>query len=454
VADAESRELFRDYRNGDDAAATAIFDRYVTRLEALARTRLGHSIKRRVDPEDVVQSAFRSFFIHARESEFALKAKGDLWRLLAAITLNKLHGQVEKQSAQKRSARRELADASDLLRQIESPSSADVVAVCEEFHLALRSLSPIEQRALALELEGQSLDKISRALGKSSRSTRRYLADAREKIERRLSPVHQSRPLVEGAPHTPLRYSDYVLERMLGVGGMGKVYRAREKCLGNVVALKSLHKAQLVDPRAVEKFLQEAQILTRLRHPNIVRIHGLGRYPGGGYFIAMQMIDGVDLETVRTQRKFSAWEIASVGSQVTAAIHHAHAHGIVHCDVKPANILLDQHGQIFITDFGFAHLMGPEISARGVGGTVGYAAPEVLQGADPTPAADIYAIGMLLRVLATGSLNGELPIDADEPQKQLEAIWRHCLQFVPAARYHAVQLMAGLERIGQERNAT
>lgn len=448
MTDAQSHELLRDYREGDESAATAIFDRYVARLQALSRSRLGEILRRRVDPEDVVQSAFRSFFFRARTDEFGVRAAGDLWRVLAAITLHKLHSQVDTHTAQKRSVRREKSDASELLTQAEEPTPADVAAVVEEFHLALKRLSPMEQRALSLELEGTSLEDISRTLGKSERSTRRYLADAREKIEKRLLLAREPQQQVDAVPQASLRYADYQLETMLAAGGMGKVYRATEKASGNSVALKSLHKSHLADARAVQRFVQESQILARLTHPNIVGTRGLGRYPGGGFFIVMELIDGVDLESERQLRRFSASEVVSIVRQVVAAIQHAHCRGIVHCDVKPANILLDPSGHVFVTDFGFAHFLTPSASARGVGGTRGYTAPEVLDGAEPTRAADIYAIGVLLRVLLTGSITGELPLDADGRSRALENIWMRCLQSEPSARYAtASELLAMLDRI-------
>jgi RNA polymerase sigma factor (sigma-70 family) len=452
VTEAESQELLQDYRRGDAAAAAAIFDRYVARLETLARSRLGGMLRRRVDPEDVVQSAFRSFFLHARDDAFTLNATGDLWRLLAAITLNKLHGQCEKHAAQKRNAHREVALASSDLAQATAPTTADLAAVIEEFHLALKSLSPIEQRALTLELEGHTLSDIGRVLGKSERSTRRYLAEARTKIERRLVCAHNRRRPFNAVPQATLQYADYRLEKMLAAGGMGKVYRATEKVSGRVVALKSLHKAHLADARAVQKFVQEAQILARLEHPNIVRKRGLGRYPGGGYFIVMDLIEGIDLEAERCRRTFASTEIARILRQVAAALHHAHGQGIVHCDVKPANILLASDGHALVTDFGFAHLTTPTRTENAVGGTRGYVAPEVLHGDVPTPAADIYAIGMLLRVLATGSFAGELSADADEDSRQLERIWRRCLQTDSEMRYATShELVAEFNRISGER---
>ena len=110
MSDPKSHELLDQFLAGNSEAAAAIFDRYVERLLALARTRIGVKLRRRVDPEDVVQSAYRSFFVHAQNSEYQLDRSGDLWRLLARTTMNKLYGQIEKQTAAKRSIDREVAE--------------------------------------------------------------------------------------------------------------------------------------------------------------------------------------------------------------------------------------------------------------------------------------------------------------------------------------------------------
>src|SRR5690606_14088832 len=93
-----------------------------------------------------------------------------------------------------------------------------------------------------------------------------------------------------------LRYSDYVLQQMLGSGGMGKVFRALEKTTGRTVAIKALHKARQSDPRAVSRFVHEAHILATLRHPNIVGVQGIGQFPSGGYILALDYVDGTDLQ--------------------------------------------------------------------------------------------------------------------------------------------------------------
>src|SRR5262249_44882145 len=147
VSRLNSRELLQSYQAGESSAAAEIFDRYVARLLGLARDRIGPRLRRRVDAEDVVQSAYRSFFVHAKDGAYRLTEQGDLWRLLASITLHKLHRQIERHAAAKRSLDREAALESTHPQAAE-PSPAEVIAVAEELHRALDRLKPDERLVL------------------------------------------------------------------------------------------------------------------------------------------------------------------------------------------------------------------------------------------------------------------------------------------------------------------
>jgi RNA polymerase sigma-70 factor (ECF subfamily) len=171
-----SHELYRLYRDGRSDAATAIFDRYVARLIALVRGRVGAKLQRRVDAEDVVQSAYRSFFVHARGDGYEIAKSGDLWRLLAGIALNKLYGQIETHTAAKRSIRREdaaLAAAASV--EAPEPSAQEAAAIIEELQLILSDLTTEERSALASRLQGLSIEEIGASIGKSQRTIRRLL---------------------------------------------------------------------------------------------------------------------------------------------------------------------------------------------------------------------------------------------------------------------------------------
>jgi len=403
-----------------------------------------------VDAEDIVQSAYRSFFVHAQSGEYQLTQSGDLWRLLASITLNKLYGQVERQTAAKRNPDREVPGG-DYIKEAQAPepSAAEIVGLIEELHLVIDSMLADEQLVLTSRLEGKSIEEISGLLNKSERTIRRLLTEAKRKIEQRLLAGESTTPkqIPSVDPYAPLLFSDYVLEQLLGSGGMGKVFRAREKSTGKMVAIKALHKARQSDERAVSQFTQEAQILANLRHPNIVGVRGLGQFPGGGYFMVMDFVDGVDLQSRLNQDPFSLAEVISIGKQVAGAVSHAHSQGIVHCDLKPGNVLLDQNGHVFVADFGFAFLIATDYATKAniIGGTAGYIAPEILSHeSQPTPAADIYAIGMLLWVIATGDLPNDSNslCEVDDHFAPLRPICQRCIAENPDSRYSTVKEVA------------
>ena len=235
----------RLYQDGQSEAATAIFDRYVERLLALARRRIGQKLKRRFDPEDVVQSAYRSFFVHAKNEEYQLARSGDLWRLLASITLNKLYRQIEKQTAAKRSVKRETPADNSLAAEVPDPSAAECVGVIEQMHLAIKGLSTDERLVLTAWLQGQPIGEISESIGKSGANACRLMARARQRVEQRLLGDPPAAVRIGGSNESadleqaPLQYSDYVLEQLLGSGGMGKIFRATEKSTGRTVAIKA-----------------------------------------------------------------------------------------------------------------------------------------------------------------------------------------------------------------------
>ena len=407
----KSQDLLQLYIEGQDDAATAIFDRYVSRLIALARSRIGPKLKRRIDAEDVIQSAYRSFFVHAKDDQYQLNKAGDLWRLLASITLHKLYGQIEKQTAAKRSINNEEpTDLAAVAATAPEPSPAEVIAIVEELNSVTQNL-PLEERLVfAARLQGQGIAEIGKAVEKSERTVRRLLARVKRKMELRLlqSDITDDISQTSAIEHdAPLLYSDYVLEQLLGSGGMGKVFRARVKSTRRKVAIKTLHKMRQSDARAISQFVQEAQLLAKLHHANIVRVEGLGRFPGGGYFMVMDFIDGVDLQSRLEVSPLAIQEALGIVQDVASAIGHAHEKGIIHCDLKPGNVLQDRNGNVLVTDFGFAFLIAGSVASGGnsIGGTAGFIAPEIINGqSKPTPATDIYSLGVLLWSLVTGAL--------------------------------------------------
>jgi DNA-directed RNA polymerase specialized sigma24 family protein len=423
-----SRELLERLQAGDGRAATEIFERYVERLVALAQSRIGSKLQRRVDGEDVAQSTFRSFFVHAANNEYALARSGDLWRLLSCIATNKLRGQIEHQTAAKRAIAREDAAGGALVNEAtlaDQPTPEELLATIEQWELATDRLPDLEQAVLAARLRGESIETMAATLGKSPRTIRRALASARQAIEAALldalpdngdapAPLADMLSAVAGEGVLQLAYADFTLERLLGAGGMGKVYGAVQRSTGRTVAVKALHKARQSDRRAVKKFVEEAAILARLDHPGIVRFDGIGRFPGGGFFLVLEYVEGVDLQTRLERGPLEVEEAVRTVAAVADAVGYAHAQGIVHGDVKPANVLVARNGRVVVTDFGLAQFVADRNGRAGrsriIGGTEGYLAPEVRLGEMPTVASDVFSLGALLRTLLAGGEAGWLAV--------------------------------------------
>ncbi len=214
-----------------------------------------------------------------------------------------------------------------------------------------------------------------------------------------------------------MRWAGYELEARIGRGGMAEVLRARivgGPRAGLPVALKRLLPAMASDPACVARFAREVALSARLRHRNIVEVLATG-VESGTPFMAMEYVDGGDL-----RRLLSACRTRAIAFPVDLALHVAHAvalalehaHGardeagaplgIVHCDVSPGNVLVSRLGEVRLGDFGVARAAG-DARASGAWGKVRYLAPEVLRGAPPGPAADVFGVGALLFDLLTGS---------------------------------------------------
>jgi len=180
VADT-SAQLVERYRQGDPQAAEALFARYVERLTEMVRWQMAPALRRRLDPEDAVHSAYRSFFVRARNGEFVLERSGDLWRLLVTITLNKLRRQIVHHRAQKRSVHKDRSlDDGALHAEIASgPSPLEALAAADELESFMKRLSPLERQVLELRLRESRWDEIAAATGRSERTVRRALEQIR-----------------------------------------------------------------------------------------------------------------------------------------------------------------------------------------------------------------------------------------------------------------------------------
>src|SRR5262245_27365900 len=199
---------------------------------------------------------------------------------------------------------------------------------------------------------------------------------------------------------------DYELLEEIGRGGQGIVFRARQKSLNRIVALKVIGLGQWATPAHLKRFRLEAGAAASLDHPCIVPIYEVGERDGSCYF-SMKFIEGGELDEVAKRKPISPRHAEELIVNLARAVHHGHEHGIMHHDIKPGNILIDTKGDPHLTDFGLAHLVETESTlSRTVDavGTPSYMAPEQAAGQDeqPTRATDVYGLGAVFYQLLTG----------------------------------------------------
>lgn len=255
-----------------------------------------------------------------------------------------------------------------------------------------------------------------------------------------------------------------VLEQ-LGRGGMGLVYRAQDRRLGRQVALKFLPRAP-GGGQPPERFIQEAKAASALDHPNICTIYGVDETPDGDTYIAMALYEGPSLRDLLDGGPLPMLEALRIAVQVVAGLAAAHARGIVHCDIKPGNIVLAEDGTAKIVDFGISRIgHSPVETGDGFAGTAGYAAPEQVQRGPIDQRVDLWAVGVLLYEMVAGErpfpgqgARAMMATVESDPQplserveelpNGLEAVVERALARAPAARYqNATELLLDLDRI-------
>ena len=202
----------------------------------------------------------------------------------------------------------------------------------------------------------------------------------------------------------------YELEELVGSGGMSNVFRAHDRLLERTVALKILHEQYTRDEDYVERFRREARAVAQLTHPNIVTVIDRGEQDGR-QFIVFEYVDGQNLKELSAHGPLDPREAVGLALQVAHALSFAHARGLVHRDVKPQNVLLNDDGQAKVTDFGIARSLDVHgVTQTGtVLGTSDYIAPEQARGQKVDPKTDIYSLGAVLYELLTG----EVPFSGD-----------------------------------------
>jgi hypothetical protein len=244
---------------------------------------------------------------------------------------------------------------------------------------------------------------------------------------------------------------------LIGRGGMGAVFKARQPRLDRLVALKILPLKEDADPGFAERFAREAQALAKLNHRHIVAVHDYGQVQGFHYFV-MEYVDGPNLRQVQQAGTLSPGEALGIIPQICEALQFAHDEGVVHRDIKPENVLLDKQGCIKIADFGLAKIMGTERSnftltePNHVMGTPHYMAPEQVEHpSDVDHRADIYSLGVVFYELLTG----ELPLGKFQPPShkvqvdvRLDEVVLKTLAKEPERRYqHAADVKTEVQLI-------
>ena len=207
------------------------------------------------------------------------------------------------------------------------------------------------------------------------------------------------------------RLAGYRIERLLGRGGMGSVYEATQVSLDRRVALKVISRRLGADESFRERFRRESRAAAAVEHPNLLPVYEAGDTPDGRLYLSMRFVDGSDLESrLRRLGPLGAAEVLSILGQIAGALDHAHAAGLIHRDVKPANVLLEERrGAVhaYLADFGLAKEIHAPTAHTETGkllGTVDYLAPEQIAGEDYGAGVDIYAFGGMVYRALTGSV--------------------------------------------------
>ncbi len=245
-------------------------------------------------------------------------------------------------------------------------------------------------------------------------------------------------------PYIGRQFGDYVIQNLLGKGGMARVYRAIDPNLNRTAAIKVIDPGVASDPEYTRRFRREAQAVAKLSHPNIVSIYQFGVADGIPY-MAMAFIDGIDMEWLiqdyrRENRLMSYESMLRVLGQVASALDYAHSRGVIHRDVKPSNIMVTAEGRAYLTDFGLVRdLAIPTLGE--IFGSPKYIAPEqAINSAKAVPQSDLYALGVMIYEIVAG----RLPFENDNPN---ELAMMHIEQVPPSPRRFNPALSPAIETV-------
>lgn len=261
------------------------------------------------------------------------------------------------------------------------------------------------------------------------------------------------------------RIGEYEILEVVDRGGMGVVYKARQRRLRRIVALKMIHQGQFQSPEVRRRFQNEAETVARLRHPNLVTVHEIGEHNGVPFF-SMEYVRGRTLADLNRQGRIHPRAIAQIACTIADTIHYIHGCGILHRDLKPSNIMIDDDkGEVRVTDFGLAKQLDRGYSMTETGqilGSIDYMPPEQAEARHEQmgPASDVYSIGAIMYELLTGRppfpsdtflatlrmIREQKPVPPRELNsrvpEELEAICLKCLRKKPSARYASASELA------------
>lgn len=423
-----SSHLFEKLKQGDQFASEELFHRYLEKLIFFARNRLATKLASRVDPEDIVMSAFRSFFVGTKAGQFSISHSGDLWKLLISITHHKLLKQVRRETASKRNVDDETTDSQSRIEseffRIE-PGPEEIIQFADELENIFSGLDADSRKILELRLQDETFDSIAKTMDCSERTIRRAMEKIKEKLKHKFNLDNQFDSLFNVSNTTSQRkrykrtkfdikecsipiisFDDLILQKLIGEGGSGKVYLGKWKSKNRQVAIKFLKKRWQTSQAAMQKFLIEANIIGQLNHANIIPIHGFGQSEAGACFLVIEWIDGPNLTQQAKSKKLLTNQIIDCILQVSRAIQHIHDKGLIHCDLKPENILVQSNQNYIVTDFGLARSLTDIQNAMPLlEGTAAYMAPEQISDwwGSVSQATDIYGLGAILYELLTNS---------------------------------------------------
>lgn len=272
-------------------------------------------------------------------------------------------------------------------------------------------------------------------------------------------------PAPSMGPRPGVEIPGYELTELLGRGGMGEVWRARQTSLGRMVAVKLLPEDLAKDREFVARFEKEATALARLSHPNIIQIIDRGEASGHYYYFVMEFVDGTSLRELMNAKKLTVPEVVRLVTQILRAMEAAHDGGIIHRDLKPENILVDARGHAKVADFGLAGMRQVDERLQLTGtavamGTINYMAPEQRRDArNVDHRADLYSMGVILYELLTGDLPvGRFRMPSERvpgTDPRLDEIVGRLLETEPKDRYaSATEVLAALEPLQSNTSIT